>query len=714
MDTNHNSEKNLNESNEKISIDNNSSQNNRSDTSQDDTITDDSLENASKPASEMSLLHVPTPIEYGTLSVIANQNDSDIVHTETIIPSLSSQTDVIAIHLPTISTNQPNVTQNMQHYVNNIELVSLEQKNTLSEVQVPTVIRNSFLGIRTPDNIYLSADEYQRMRNNGQTSIIGTFTNPITINRSENRIGSRSRARSRSRSRSRSISRSRSRSRSRSISQSNPRERSRSRSSPGQMQIYNENETPEQKINTTKIFLKDAPPRFTIENKPRKDYVGMCDTLHNIMEQMKNENKEPDKRYDECIESVTAIKNKLSRLITIGNNANKRDIMIASFCRTAHEIIGVIPYTKGSYDRKRAEMISGLSDLFDDDVYGNPIGSEITFIFKAALAHIGGYMEALRNTTDRPIEKRIVFGNYRLDRVRRSNLHDVVKKLNNAMPVQMAYEIIMTDIDTNVSIMCNVAKNTAEEEMKFGVEGITQRTNDIINQQLDLIGRRAGSKKNYVKRVAKLSRIMPRKKRARIWNDILKFIDSELSLLDEGYHYVDAGDNFTFNTEIEDKEQCPITCIDPPYIKIYMSCGHCISLQCVNGLINDGESEDTEAIKCPLCRETLIPVMIPAISVETKKKFEIKTYTLDDFGKIDDEDHGIVMEKNTSSVKEDIPRLTQQISQSMTADPTDVVIENTIIQPFIRHNNRNPTAPISQYLENILQFELIRNNETIS
>jgi hypothetical protein len=424
-------------------------------------------------------------------------------------------------------------------------------------------------------------------------------------------------------------------------------------------------------IDESKIFLKDAAPYFTLDEKPTTNYVGLCDTMMKNIEHMKQDNKNTNPQIDELIASMSLIKSKLSRLIEIGKNINSRDIMIGSFCNTVNNILGYMPSTKGSFDRKCVESVRALEDLYDDDVYGNPIGSEITFNFGSNAPIMIGYMELLRKTTDRPVEKRILFGKYRLDRVHRANMNAVMADLKKQTfdSITFVFDMIMTATDTNISILCH-AICSHENGTKFRIENIDCAGYEIFNSLNDLIVRRAVSNTNYTKLVRKLTQTMTRQNRSQIWNDILNFLDSDMNIIQDGYRYVDAGDNFIFKISREDNEPCQLTCIDPPYINIHMFCGHALSLPSVYGLVNEGASQDTESIKCPLCRKTLIPTMIPAVSEENKKKFEIKIYSIDDFKDTDSDCH-ITMEKNVSRASRNVSGIAKLKSSMITTGETE-------------------------------------------
>ena len=69
--------------------------------------------------------------------------------------------------------------------------------------------------------------------------------------------------------------------------------------------------------------------------------------------------------------------------------------------------------------------------------------------------------------------------------------------------------------------------------------------------------------------------------------------------------------NYTFSGNvpkifIEKIEDCLITGCSAPYPVFILNCGHIISMMGYKGLITKGESEFSEAIKCPMCRKDLL------------------------------------------------------------------------------------------------------------
>jgi hypothetical protein len=106
---------------------------------------------------------------------------------------------------------------------------------------------------------------------------------------------------------------------------------------------------------------------------------------------------------------------------------------------------------------------------------------------------------------------------------------------------------------------------------------------------------------------------------------------------------------------IEKKEMCTYSLTDPPYICLDFECGHPMSLQGLSGLLIEGGSEDSEAILCPICRESLkMKINNPEMSLE---EIEDNPYNEDNFYTMDDLDTAV-------SIKADILKTDNVLSSS--------------------------------------------------
>jgi hypothetical protein len=321
------------------------------------------------------------------------------------------------------------------------------------------------------------------------------------------------------------------------------------------------------------------------------------------------------------INDINKIKLKFQQIIDIGKCFNKRDIMISAFANTAHNIMGIFPATKGDFDRKCLECPHALENLFGDNIYGNPIGSNINFVFNGCDAiNIILYVDKLRATTERPINRRLVFGSYRLDKVYRD---DIIIRSESSDP-SIRYALIMTDIETGISIKNYVVNQYVSSNVR--VQSLDYCGEKIFEAIPDLVLRRAIRGENLTKRVKKLIETMEREQRQSIWEDILNVLDHDIRYLDQGYDVLDIGDNKMIKFSIEKKEPCSITMIQAPYMKVHLACNHELSLMAIYGIIYAGKSDDTESILCPICRYNLIPKLVPALSDSDAGKYIVTAY----------------------------------------------------------------------------------------
>ena len=141
-----------------------------------------------------------------------------------------------------------------------------------------------------------------------------------------------------------------------------------------------------------------------------------------------------------------------------------------------------------------------------------------------------------------------------------------------------------------------------------------------------MIFRKIVCTENITKKIKKLTGSMTRRERSAIWEKILLVMTECLSYLNDGYRMIDVGDNMMIKFSIEKTEPCFITMVSGPYIKIHLACKHTLSLMAIYGIVFNGKNDHTESILCPVCRKNLIPVLVPAISNDNKKKISIKSY----------------------------------------------------------------------------------------
>ena len=356
-----------------------------------------------------------------------------------------------------------------------------------------------------------------------------------------------------------------------------------------------------------KKFERDDHYRYDVKPEPVTEYAdelqSICTTLREGVGSALD------------AESVSSITQKLEAIAervrltqAVGRSFRKKDQMLCAFTMTAQKSRGLSVVTRSDYDRKYVECPRAIEDLFGDGVYGNPIGVDVTFAFKSMAEEYIDYMTTLKDTTQRPEQERLMFGAYRLDSVR---------KLPKSTPSYCTmphsktaeYEMIMTDTETGMSISCRACDSSSlsKETHKTRVDDIDYSGKDIFNSIHDLSVKRAVLNYNLYSGIKMLKGTMVRNKRATILMRVVQTMEETCRMLDQGYKYIDIGNNKMFKFNIEKKEPCPITMCDPPYINMFMHCGHTLSLGAFKGIILKGASSSTESIVCPMCRENLIP-----------------------------------------------------------------------------------------------------------
>jgi hypothetical protein len=353
------------------------------------------------------------------------------------------------------------------------------------------------------------------------------------------------------------------------------------------------------------------------------DYISMCDDVLKNLAHIQRKEESYGELIEEMKNSMNMIKKKLHQIKSIGRCFNKRDIMISAFALTSNNIIKSCPSTRGDYDRKYLECPRALEDLFEDDIYGNPMGTDINFVFDDSnITQIVIYMDKLRQMTDKPVSERFMFGVFRLDKIYKNDV--IIRTEKNK--TQIRYTMIMTDTESKPekSIRCHIIN--ASNEANVRVQNIDLCGDDVFESTQDLVLRRVVHAENITKFIMKLTEEMPRDIRIMIWESILGVIEKDILFLNQGYRYVDIGDNKMIKISFEEKTPCEITAQDPPYIYIHLACDHKFSLMAIYGIVYEGKSEDTESIVCPLCRRNLIPKLVPVLSEEEKESFKIKIY----------------------------------------------------------------------------------------
>lgn len=322
-------------------------------------------------------------------------------------------------------------------------------------------------------------------------------------------------------------------------------------------------------------------------------------------------------------QDVELLRRKLQQISNIGKCFNRRDLMLSAFSNTSQNFVGTCPIIKGDFNRKSLECPCALEDLFDDGIFGNPIGSDINFVFTDVdVVQIVLYMDKLRKTTERPITERLMFGSFRLDKIYRDDM--LIRRADITEEEMLRYTMVMTDTASKpeISIKCHVVSDLDDADVRVQLLECACVHNIIP----DIVLRRIVHSENVTKYVKKLTESMTRERRIIVWEFILRVLEKDIQYLNQGYRYVDIGENKMIKISIEETELCPITMMPPPYTKIHLACEHQFSIMAIYGIVYEGKSNDTESIVCPVCRRNLIPKLVPAIPDSYINEFTVKTY----------------------------------------------------------------------------------------
>jgi hypothetical protein len=95
---------------------------------------------------------------------------------------------------------------------------------------------------------------------------------------------------------------------------------------------------------------------------------------------------------------------------------------------------------------------------------------------------------------------------------------------------------------------------------------------------------------------------------------------NRFKLLNVGYKNI-VGSNIV-DYSINTTEECFITSCKPPYFDITLKCNHKLSLMAFIGILEETDSQYSQSIRCPLCRDDL------QINYVTKECSELETYQL--------------------------------------------------------------------------------------
>ena len=347
--------------------------------------------------------------------------------------------------------------------------------------------------------------------------------------------------------------------------------------------------------------------------KPKNtDYQGMC---NNILENLE---KDTDVYTD-----AVKITNKIKQIKDIGACFRKKNIMSHAFASTVYNVVKIYPCTYGGLDRKMIEATSALETIFDDNVYGNPIGTEVRFGFiDDETNEMIKVMDMLNKTTKRVESDRVVFGTYRLDKVYKEE--EIIRSQEREKVIK--YVMILTDTESNISIKATVSNMIDNSNLR--INNIDMEGSEFFESMTDVMLRKAVISKdfNFIEKIKSLNNTMTRTERVEIWKNILDLMSKEINIINQGYEILDIGENKMIKFSIEKKEPCSVTLIKPPFINIHLECKHNLSIMTIYGIVFSGKSDDSESIVCPLCRANLIPKLVQAIPDNMIDKYNVKIY----------------------------------------------------------------------------------------
>jgi len=389
-----------------------------------------------------------------------------------------------------------------------------------------------------------------------------------------------------------------------------------------------------------KVKSKNPPPKKHKEVKEQKcdsqpDYSSLCEKILGKLKNGFSEKKDSDNDMKEMINELTMIKNKFDQMKNIGNAFKNRIRLLGSFAKTCCGFFGVYPSIKGGHFRRKLyEAPFSIGDIFSDEKYGNPIDTEIELNVTYDDDDLYEFILTLEEFIKRPENDRLVFSNYRLDKIIRDRYYlgtnmEVPKDRYKKYKLYFNRNDNHLDENENTIIISLATYDQYENSSRVDLLDIMSNsdTSDIFEGFNDIINRRNALNYSLTSYIEKLKSPMERSNKKIIWGKIIDVFLNMIDTLKNGYKTIDIGDNKMIKFSVEEDTECPITACSAPYIKIHMNCGHELSLMSVCGIVINGSSDDTESIKCPLCRANLFPKLIPASSEEEYKESRLKYYS---------------------------------------------------------------------------------------
>jgi hypothetical protein len=244
----------------------------------------------------------------------------------------------------------------------------------------------------------------------------------------------------------------------------------------------------------------------------------------------------------------------------------------------------------------------------------------------------------------------------------------------NIMIDLFSYSVTTEDTEYNIDADIDVNK------LEISTEGIVTRYNEFTDVLYNIINKTGTCNINFNHMIDKLRNyplVFENKKE--IYNCIIIFLMMRLKFLNKGYTKLTSHFKIC-KYEIENKEPCEITGLEPPYINIILECGHKMSIMAFTGATNVKPSDSSEGINCPFCRHKLLPML------EDIKPSRISYPTKND---LNDLSINIDTTNKTHVNKQKIDRI--ESNKTMTSDNIDYVFSLLGVETEDNENNENNT-----------------------
>lgn len=358
------------------------------------------------------------------------------------------------------------------------------------------------------------------------------------------------------------------------------------------------------------------------------------------LEKLKETSSIDNNDIDDIIKYITEQKRKSKKFISQTENFKNKIEMILSFVKYLDKMeIASATCVYGSFIRNLIEKIfvSG-SDIIG---YGDPINHDIdialfsdSYYYDLAKNKFTNLIDSLQTLTiisqiSGDSIKKYCFGKYKLvavinktitdDRTRTTDNEEraepgFIRKLMTNIPhynlifrnYQVSDDIIKLDLLAYKEIHNNMWGDEFDvNSLKLTMDGIGNSKYNFFEILDSILNKRAICNIDFEHNMSSItSRYVVRSEKETILNQIMHFLTYRIKILDLGYTDIYSKRKF-FDITVERDSHCDITDNEPPYIKIKLECEHELSLMAIAGLINIRGSEYTEAINCPLCRQSL-------------------------------------------------------------------------------------------------------------